>query len=46
MLKNWLWRFEESDLARRYTAIASSWRRAWDEVIPLLDFPPEVRRLI
>jgi len=38
--------FEDSDLARRYPAIAPSWRRAWNEVIPFLDYPPEVRRLI
>lgn len=38
--------FEESDLARRYPAIAPSRRRAWNEVIPFLDYPPEVRRLI
>jgi len=38
--------FEESDLAKRYPANAPSWRRAWNEVIPFLDYPPEVRRLI
>lgn len=38
--------FEETDLARRYPAIAPSWRRAWNEVIPFLDYPPTVRRLI
>lgn len=38
--------FEQSDLAARYPAIAPSWRRAWQEVIPFLDYPPEVRRLI
>jgi putative transposase len=38
--------FEDSDLARRYPAIAPSWRRAWTEVVPFLDYPPEVRRLI
>jgi len=38
--------FEQSDLAARYPAIAPSWRRAWNEVIPFLDYPPEVRRLI
>lgn len=38
--------FEESDLAANYPAIAPSWRRAWNEVIPFLDYPPEVRRLI
>ena len=39
-------KFEESDLARRYAAIAPSWRRAWNEVIPLLNYPLEVRRLV
>jgi len=38
--------FEDSDLAARYPAIAPSWRRAWTEVVPFLDYPPEVRRLI
>ncbi len=38
--------FEESDLAARYPAIAPSWRRAWTEVTPFLNYPPEVRRLI
>ena len=38
--------FEQSDLAARYPAIAPSWRRAWNEVVPFLDYPPEVRRLI
>lgn len=38
--------FKDSELANRYPAIAPSWRRAWNEVMPLLDYPPEVRRLI
>jgi len=38
--------FEDNDLAKRYPAIAPSWRRAWNEVVPFLDYPPEVRRLI
>lgn len=38
--------FEKSELAAKYPAIAPSWRRAWSEVIPFLDYPPEVRRLI
>ena len=38
--------FEERDLARRYPAIAPSWRRACNEVIAFLDDPPELRRLI
>ena len=38
--------FEDSELAAKYPAIASMWRRAWNEVIPFLDYPPEVRKLI
>ena len=38
--------FEESDLAKRYPVITPSRRRAWNKVIPFLDYPPEVRRLI
>jgi len=38
--------FQDSDLVRQYPAFAPSWRRAWSEVIPFLDYPPEVRRLI
>ena len=36
--------FEESDLARQYPAIAPNRRRAWNEVIPFLGYPPGVRR--
>lgn len=39
-------KFEDGDLAKRYPVIAPSWRRAWNEVIPFLVYPPEVRRLI
>ncbi|GAN82273.1 hypothetical protein Aam_231_006 [Acidocella aminolytica 101 = DSM 11237] len=38
--------FEKSDLAKRYPTIAQSWRRTRNEVIPFLDYPPEVRRVI
>ncbi len=38
--------FEATALAARYPAIATSWQRAWNEVIPLLDYPPEGRKLI
>jgi len=38
--------FEDSDLARRYPAIVPSWRRARTEVVPFLNYPPAVRRLI
>ena len=41
-----LTQFEDSGLAAKYPAIAPSWRRAWNGVIPFLDYPPEVRRLI
>ncbi len=37
--------FEESDLSRHCPAITPSWRRAWNEVIPFLDYPPEARWL-
>ena len=36
--------FEESDLAKQYPAIAPNRRRAWNEVIPFLGYPPGVRR--
>ena len=32
--------------ARRYPMIASSWRTNWERVVPFLDFPPDVRRVI
>ena len=38
--------FEDSGLAARHPAIAPGWRRAWTEVVPFLDYPPELRRLI
>lgn len=30
----------------RYPAIAPVWRRAWDNVVPMVAFPPAIRRLI
>ena len=39
--------FQDSDPAKRHPAIAANWRRAWNEVIAFLDYPPEGRsRLI
>ena len=38
--------FETSDWGRRYPAIALSWRRNWDHVIPFFAFPESVRRII
>jgi putative transposase len=30
----------------RYPAVGQSWRRAWEHVIPLFAFPPDVRKMI
>lgn len=38
--------FEATPWARKYPAIAQSWRRNWEQVIPFFAFPPEVRRII
>ncbi len=38
--------FEEGDWGRKYRAIAQSWRRHWDQVIPFFAFPEGVRRII
>jgi putative transposase len=36
----------EAKWARRYPMIASSWRSNWERVVPFLDFPPDVRKVI
>lgn len=38
--------FAGSDWGRKYKAIAMSWRRHWQAVIPFFAFPGEVRRII
>ncbi|MDE8651094.1 IS256 family transposase [Novosphingobium album (ex Liu et al. 2023)] len=38
--------FEDSHWGRKYPAIAQSWRRHWDHVIPFFAFPEGVRRII
>ena len=38
--------FAESDRGRKYPAIAMSWRRHWQAVIPFFAFPDDVRRII
>jgi putative transposase len=38
--------FEAGDWGQRYPAIALSWRRNWDHVIPFFAFPESVRRII
>lgn len=38
--------FAESKLGKRYSVIKQIWQSQWDQVIPLFNFPPEVRKLI
>ena len=38
--------FADGQWGRKYPAIAQSWRRNWEHVIPFFAFPPEVRRVI
>lgn len=30
----------------KYPAMVAMWRRSWNEFVPFLDFPPEIRKLI
>jgi putative transposase len=36
----------EAKWGRRYATISASWRANWERVVPFLDFPPEVRKVI
>jgi putative transposase len=38
--------FEEGPWGRKYPAIAQSWRKHWNQVIPFFAFPEGVRRII
>jgi transposase-like protein len=38
--------FAESDWGRKYPTIAPLWRRHWEQVIPFLTYPLEMRRAI
>jgi len=38
--------FEKSEWGEKYPAIAQSWRRNWDHVVPFFAFPEAVRRII
>ena len=38
--------FEAGPWGEKYPAIAQSWRRNWDHVIPLFAFPEAIRRMI
>jgi putative transposase len=38
--------FDQGPWGRKYPAIAQSWRRNWQAVIPFFSFPSEVRKII
>jgi putative transposase len=38
--------FADSELGRRSPAIVDVWRRAWNEIVPFLDLPAEIRRVV
>jgi putative transposase len=38
-------RFDEA-WGARYPAVTATWRAAWDRFVPMLAFPPEVRRIL
>ena len=38
--------FDASQWGQKYPAIAQSWRRNWERVIPFFAFPEAVRRII
>ena len=37
---------EQSEWGKRYPIIGPMWRRNWQQVIPFLTFPQEIRRVI
>ena len=38
--------FERGVWGQKYPTVTTSWRRAWDRVIPFFAFPPAVRRVV
>jgi putative transposase len=46
MAKERLQEFDAGPWGRKYPAIAQSWRRNWEQVIPFFAYPMEVRRII
>ncbi len=38
--------FVDSALGRKHPAVAAVWRRAWQEFVPFLDLPTEIRRVV
>ena len=38
--------FAGSEVGRRSPAVIDAWQRAWDEFVPFLDLPREIRRVV
>ena len=38
--------FADSEVGLRSPAVVDAWRRAWQEFIPFLELPPEIRRVV
>ena len=36
----------EAGWGERYPAIVPAWRRAWEHVVPMFAFPPQIRKMI
>jgi transposase-like protein len=36
----------DTEWGRQYPGVIDVWRRAWDEFIPFLDYPAELRRVV
>ncbi len=38
--------FAKSGLGRRYPSVAATWKRSWDRLVPFLQFPPMLHRVV
>ncbi len=38
--------FAACEVGRRAPAVVDVWRRAWNELVPFLDLPPQIRRVV
>jgi putative transposase len=38
--------FERGEWGQRFPTVVAAWRQVWTRVIPLFEFPPEIRRVI
>lgn len=36
----------DTEWGRQYPGVVDVWERAWNEFIPFLDYPPELRRIV